>query len=311
MTRTVRASVPAPRRPARWPLTYWRRDALEGVAFVAPQAAGFLLFVAGPVLAIGWFALHDWNVIYGTFDFVGPANFAAMARDRALPTVIGASVIFAAGYVPLSVMLGLIAALAAHRVARASGVFRAAYFLPVVVSAVAWALVWRFMLQDEGALNGFLGALGVEGPNWLRDPGWSIGMVILVQVIKDIGFGMVIFLAALQGVPAEFEEAARIDGANGRRVIRHVTLPLVTPFIFLMVVLSTISSIKSFALIYLLTRGGPGYDTTTIPFYIYQQAFQTFDMGYASALAVMLFAIVMILTVGQFLLRKRWVVYED
>jgi multiple sugar transport system permease protein len=311
VTPELRANVPPPTRRPRRLLTYWQRDALEGVAFVSPQLAGFLLFVVGPVIAIGWFSLHDWNIIYDTFDFVGTENFEAMFRDQNLPTVVGASVIFAAGYVPLSVCLGLVVALALSKVAHAAGPMRTLYFVPVVVSAVAWALVWRFMLQDEGAVNGFLGAFGINGPNWLRDPGWAIGMVILVQVLKDVGFSMVIFLAALQGVSPEYEEAAHIDGANGRQVIWHVTLPLLTPFIFLVIVLSIISSIKSFALIFLLTRGGPGYDTTTIPFYVYQKAFQEFDMGYASALAVVLFVVVMILTAGQFAVRKRWVFYED
>ena len=311
MTPGVSAEAPPPPRRPRRLLTYWQRDALEGVGFVSPQLAGFLLFVVGPVIAIGWFSLHDWNIIYDTFDFVGIANFEAMFRDQSLPTVVGASIVFAAGYVPLSVGLGLLAALAVSKAAHAAGAMRTLYFIPVVVSAVAWALVWRFMLQDEGAVNGFLSAFGIAGPNWLRDPGWAIGMVVFVQVIKDIGFGLVIFLAALQGISPEYEEAARIDGADGREVIWHVTLPLLTPFIFLVIVLSIISSIKSFALIFLLTRGGPGYDTTTIPFYIYQKAFQEFDMGYASALAVVLFVVVMILTAGQFAVRKRWVFYEE
>jgi multiple sugar transport system permease protein len=302
---------PPGRRRSRWRPGYWQRDAIEGVAFVSPQLAGFLLFVVGPVLAIGWFALHDWNVIFGTFDFVGTANFEAMLEDKSLPTVVMASVLFAVGYVPLNVCLGLLAALAVSKAAYAAGAMRTVYFVPVVVSGVAWAIVWRFMLQDEGAVNGFLSALGIEGPNWLRDSGWAIGMVVVVQVLKDIGFSMVIFLAALQGIPPELEEAARIDGANGRNVFLHVTLPLLTPFVFLSIVLSVISSIKSFALIFLLTRGGPGYDTTTIPFYIYQQGFQNFDMGYASSLAVVLFVVVMFLTAGQFAMRKRWVFYEE
>ncbi len=313
MTHPAESSfLPPPKqRRSRWRLTYWQRDAVEGIAFVSPQLLGFLLFVVGPVLSIGWFALHDWNVIFGTFEFVGTDNFAAMLDDRSLPTVIVASVLFAVGYVPLNVCLGLFAALAVSKAPHAAGAMRTVYFVPVVVSAVAWALVWRFMLQDEGTVNGFLSVFGIQGPNWLRDPGWAIGMVVVVQVLKDIGFSMVIFLAALQGIPPEFEEAARIDGANGRKVFRYVTLPLLTPFVFLSIVLSVISSIKSFALIFLLTRGGPGYDTTTIPFYIYQQGFQNFDMGYASSLAVVLFLIVMILTAGQFAMRKRWVFYEE
>jgi len=290
---------------------YWQRDGLTGAAFVSPQALGFLVFVVGPVLAIGWFALHDWNVIFGTFDFVGLDNFEAMLRDRDLPTVVTASVLFAAGYVPLNVGLGLLLAVAIDRVAVGGGFLRTIWFIPVAISIVAWTLVWRMMLQDNGVFNGALASIGIDGPNWLRDEGWSILMVIVVQVLKDLGFSMVIFLAALQGIPRELEDAARIDGAGSRQVFAHVTVPLVTPFIFLVIILSIITSIKAFALVFLLTRGGPGYETTTIPFYTYQKGFQEFDMGYASALAVVLFVVVMVLTASQFAVRRRWVVYED
>lgn len=302
-------SVQGKHRPPRF--GYWQRDSLTGLAFVSPQVLGFGIFVVGPILAIAWFALHDWNVIYGTFDFVGVGNFEAMLKDRNLPTVVMASVLFAVGYVPLNVAFGLLLAFAIHKVAHAGGFLRTIWFIPVAVSIVAWAIVWRMMLQDNGVINGALAVLGIDGPNWLRDDGWSIATVIGVQVLKDLGFSMVIFLAALQNIPLELEDAARIDGANGRQVFRRITVPLVTPFIFLVMILSIITSIKSFALIFLLTRGGPGYDTTTIPFYTYQKAFQEFDMGYASALAVILFLVVMLLTGGQFAVRKRWVFSEE
>ena len=302
--------APAARRHRLRP-GYWQLDAVEGFLFISPQLLGFLVFVVGPTVAIGWFALHDWNIILGTFEFVGLTNFEDMLTDRNLPTVIGASVLFAAGYVPLSIALGLLLAIAIDRAVHAAGLFRTLYFVPVVVSAVAWTIVWRLLLQDNGAINGLLAGIGIDGPNWLRDPGWAIATVVAVQVIKDLGVGLVIFLAALQGIPPELEDAARIDGANGRGVFRFVTFPLLTPFIFLSLILSTIGSIKSFALIFLLTRGGPGYDTTTIPFYIYQQGFQDFEMGYASALAVVLFVVVFLLTAVQFASRKRWVVHEQ
>jgi multiple sugar transport system permease protein len=299
----------SPRRPVL--PGYWQRDGLTGAAFVSPLALGFAIFVVGPILAIGWFALHDWNVIFGTFDFVGLDNFEAMLRDRDLSTVVTASVLFAAGYVPLNVGLGLLLATAIDRVAMGGGFLRTIWFIPVAISIVAWTLVWRMMLQDNGVINGALAVFGIDGPNWLRDEGWSIAMVIVVQVLKDLGFSMVIFLAALQGIPRELEEAARIDGAGGRQVFARVTVPLLTPFIFLVIILSVITSIKAFALIFLLTRGGPGYDTTTIPFYTYQKGFQEFDMGYASALAVVLFVVVLVLTASQFAVRRRWVVYEE
>jgi multiple sugar transport system permease protein len=291
-------------------LTYWRRDAASGYAFIAPQAFGFGLFVLLPILIVGWYSLHEWNLINGNFDFIGSGNYGRLLSDPEIGPVALASTLFALGYVPLNVFLGLGAALAVNRATLAVGLFRTMYFAPVVVSLVAWAIVWRFLLQNDGALNGFLLMVGVDGPNWLREPLWAMAMVVVVQVLKTAGLSMVIFLAALQAVPRELEEAALVDGASGGQVVRRITLPLITPFIFLVVILSIITSLKSFALIYLLTRGGPGNATSVLAYYIYETGFQRFDMGYASAIAVVLFGVVLVLTAGQFLIRKRWVFDE-
>jgi multiple sugar transport system permease protein len=302
---------PAVRQQTRRGLTYWRRDALTGYAFIAPQYIGFLVFILGPIVAVFWFSLHDWHLIYRNFDFRGLGNFTDMASDDLMPTVARNSIVFALGYVPLVVGLGLILAIALNRVLRGIAIFRTLYFLPVVVSLVAWTIVWRFILNEQGALNGFLSIVGIDGPNWLRDPNLAMVSVILVQILKNAGFNMVLFLAALQGVPRELEDAARVDGADDRRVFRHVTLPLITPFVFLTTILAVITSLKSFSLIFLMTGGGPGDATTVLAYYIYEIGFQTFEMGYASALAVVLFLAVMVLTVSQFVIRKRWVVYES
>ena len=258
-----------------------------------------------------WFSLHDWHLIYRNFDFRGAGNFTDMLDDPLMATVATNSVVFALGYVPLVVALGLVLAVALNRALRGIALFRTLYYLPVVVSLVAWTIIWRFILNEQGVLNGFLATIGIDGPNWLRDPDLAMFSVILVQLLKNAGFNMVLFLAALQGVPPELQDAARVDGADGRRVFRHVTLPLITPFIFLAIVLSVITSLKSFSLIFLTTGGGPGDATMVLAYYIYEIGFQVFEMGYASALAVVLFLAVMALTIVQFVIRKRWVVYES
>lgn len=292
-------------------LNYRQRDRLSGYGFVAPQVIGFLIFVAGPILAVMWFSLNDWNLIVAELDFIGLGNYQAILQDREIGNVALNSVVFAAAYVPLNVGLGLLLAVAANRATRLVGVLRTMYFAPVVVSLVAWTIVFKFILQDRGVLNGALQIAGVDGPNWLREPAPALAMVIIVQVLKTAGLSMVIFLAALQGIPREVTEAARVDGATGWSLFRRITVPLISPFIFLTIVLSVINSIKSFALIQLLTEGGPGHATTVLAYYIYNQGFQRFEMGYASAVAVVLFVIVLGLTGAQFRLRQRWVYSEE
>lgn len=268
------------------------------------------MFIFGPIVAVFWLALHDWNLVFGSPKFAGLGNFARMLADEDIPQVALNSMFFAFGYVPLNVLLGLAIALAVHRATLAVPFFRTLYFAPVVVSLVAWSIVWRFLLQDDGVINAVLRLADVDGPNWLRDQSTALWMVVVVQVLKTAGFSMVLFLAALQAIPQELEEAARLDGAGAWALIRRVTLPLIAPFIFLVTVLSVITSLKSFALIYLLTGGGPGRATTVLAYYIYDQGFRRFEFGYASALAVILFAIVLLLTATQFALRRRWVYSE-
>ncbi len=302
-------------RPRRtwWPraITYWQRDSLAGYVFITPQLLGFLVFVLGPIVAVFWFSAHDWNIVSGRMQFSGLANYGAIGSDKLMGTVARNSIIFSLGYVPLNVGIGLALALALNRAIRGISLFRTFYFLPVVVSLVAWTIVWRFMLNNDGALNAGLRVLGLDGANWLRHETLAMAAVILVQILKNAGLSMVLFLAALQGIPRDLEEAARVDGAGDWRVFRHITVPMITPFIFLVTILAVITSMKSFALIFLMTRGGPGEATTVLAYYIYEVAFHFFEMGYASALAIILFVAVLLFTIIQFAIRKRWVFYES
>jgi multiple sugar transport system permease protein len=292
-------------------LSYWQRDRLSGYVFVSPLLVGFVVFVLGPVLAIFWYSLHDWTLIQPELRWNGLGNFQDILDDRLMPTVAWNSIVFALGYVPLTVGLGLVMALALNRAISGIGLFRTFYFMPVVVSLVAWTIVWRLILNTEGVLNATLAQVGIEGPNWLRDPAFAMASVIVIQILKNAGLSMVLFLAALQGVPKDLEEAARVDGAASHQVVRHITLPLITSFIFLATVLAVITSFKAFSLIFLTTLGGPGTATTVLAFYIYEEAFRSNAPDYASALAVILFVCVLGLTIIQFAIRKRWVFYEN
>ena len=171
--------------------------------------------------------------------------------------------------------------------------------------------MWSFLLQADGGLNGFLSLLGIQGPNWLRGEFTAMVAVIIVQVFKNVGLNMILFLAALQGVPEEIGEAARIDGASAWRRFRSITLPMISPTVLLVMILTIVGSLEVFAQIAVLTGGGPGNSTTVLVYYLYQQAFRFNDFGYASAIAVLLFLIVLVLTLVQWQTRKRWVFHEN
>lgn len=305
------SAVPRPdRRPRRGgerPRGYLRKDAWYGYAFIAPQVLGFLAFVLGPLVAVFWYSLHDYNTFSGGFSYAGFNNYQRLADDGTFRTVIGNTAIFSLGVIPANVVLGIALALLVNQRIPAISIFRTAFFVPVVISLVAWSLIWDYMLQDTGGVNAALSSVGIDGPNWLETERWSLASIIAVQVLKTAGVSMVLFLAALQNVPQEIVEAARVDGAGRNRILRHITLPLISPTILLVSILATINSLKAFAQVFLLTEGGPGVSSSILGYYIYDQAFNAFQVGYASTLAVVLFVIVLALTLAQWWTRKRWV----
>ncbi|GIM92141.1 carbohydrate ABC transporter permease [Paractinoplanes toevensis] len=288
-----------------------RQDRLTAYAFIAPQLAGTVAFVLVPLVLVFWYSLHEWNVLANTFTFTGADNYRQLADDPNVPKVLLATLFFSAGLVVVNLSLALLLAVLLNQKLRGTTVFRVLFFSPVVVSLVAWTIVWRFMLQDNGGINAFLDAAGVDGPNWLRSGGTAMAAVIVVQVIKNVGLNMVLFLAALQGVPQELYEAARTDGANAWTVFRRITLPLISPTILLTSIITVVGSLQVFAQIAVLTEGGPGTSTTVLVYYLYQQAFQFHAFGYGATLSVLLFLIVLALTLFQWQLRKRWVFHES
>jgi len=220
--------------------------------------------------------------------------------------VVRNSVIFAVGLVPLNMALALMLALALSRRFPGVIVFRTVFFAPVVTSAVAWAIVWKFLLQGEaGFINQILAHVGIDGPNWLREPNWAMAAVIVTRVIKMVGLNMILYIAALQSISGEYSEAARLDGANGWQIFSQITWPLLAPTTLVIMVLTTIGSFKVFDHIYLMTNGGPENGTLVLAFYIYQQAFKFFATGYASALAMIMFVLILVLTIIQLLLRRK------
>jgi len=189
--------------------------------------------------------------------------------------------------------------------------YRAAFFLPVITVTVAVALIWRWMYEPRaGIINTGLRAIGLPGPAWLGDPHWAMAAIIIMSVWKGFGYNMVLFLAGLQGIPITIYEAAMLDGANAWQRFWKITLPLLSPMVFLAVVLTVISSFQVFDQAYVMTNGGPANATNTIVLYIYQNGFQYFRMGYASAIAWVLFGVIFLFTLAQMRLQGSWVQYE-
>ena len=281
-------------------------DTLHAYLFISPQVLGFLALVLGPLIAVFVFSLQSRNLLTGRVAFVGLSNFRAVLGDRLFYTVLTNSLTFTAGLVALNVTLALGLALLLARGFRGSTAFRTLFFASVITSAAAWAIVWRFILQGEhGVLNQFLGLVGIDGPNWLREPRWAMASVIVTRVLKNVGLNMTIYLAALKSIPDEYAEAARVDGASGWGILRAITIPLLAPTTLFVSIITVTSALQVFDHILLMTAGGPENATNVLVYYIYRQAFQFFDIGYASALAVFLFIAALGLTLAMWMVRGR------
>jgi len=296
-------------KPVFW--TMERRDSLAGFLFIAPQLIGIVTFVLIPLGLVFWYSLHEWNVLAQTFRFQGLANYQALLSDPGVPQVLGATALFSIGLVIVNMALALLLAVLLDQKLKGITVYRTLFFSPVVVSLVAWTIVWSFLLQNNGGINAMLAVVGIDGPNWLRQPTTAMISVIVVQVFKNVGLNMILFLAALQGVPKELYEAARVDGTPAWKQFRRITVPMISPTILLTSIITIVGSLQVFAQIAVLTQGGPGLSTTVLVYYLYQQAFQFHKFGYGATLSILLFVIVAILTFAQWQMRRRLVFYEN
>jgi|TARA_A100001391_G_scaffold86805_1_gene57088 multiple sugar transport system permease protein len=309
MTVAAQTSSEKVRKRPFW--TMERRDSLAGYVFIAPQLIGIAIFVLIPLGLVFWYSLHEWNVLAQTFRFQGLDNYRALFADPGLPQVLGATALFSLGLVVLNMALALLLAVLLDQKLKAIAVYRTLFFSPVVVSLVAWTIVWSFLLQNNGGINAVLALFGIDGPNWLRGSTTAMISVIVVQVFKNVGLNMILFLAALQGVPRELYEAARVDGTPAWAQFTRITMPMISPTILLTSIITIVGSLQVFAQIAVLTQGGPGMSTTVLVYYLYQQAFQFHKFGYGATLSILLFAIVAVLTFVQWQMRRRIVFYEN
>ena len=290
------------------------REEIAGWLWTSPWLLGFFLFVFGPMVASLYLSFTKY-AIGGTPQVIGLDNFvrALSGRDDLFWPSMGRTVEYAFVMVPIGIGLSLLAAMLLNQGLKGTSVFRTLFFLPSLTPIVAAAVIWRWLYQpDFGAINWLLWQLGVdEGPRWLTSPSLALPSLMLIGLWASVGGGaMVIFLAGLQGVPRELHDAAAIDGANAWQRFRNVTLPLMTPTIFFNLVIGIIAALKVFALAVLATQGGPNYATWFFNLHLYNNAFQFFEMGYASALAWIFFLLVVTLTFLNVRWSRSWVYYE-
>ena len=286
-----------------------KREALAGYLAIMPWLLGFIVFSAGPMAASLVLVFMKWEVITPP-QFVGLDNFAMLFQDPLVGKALYNTAFYTLFAVPLHLLSALAAALLLNVGVRGSNIYRSLIYLPSQMPAVASAILWFFVFSPTyGLANAVLGWFGVEPQKWL----WDVDLVkpaLVIMAVWSLGNTMIIFLAGLQGISEALYEAARIDGANTWNLFRNITLPMLSPTIFFNLILSIIGSFQVFTSVFVMTSGGPGNASLMLVLYIYRHGFQNFNMGYASLLAWLLFAIVLLMTFMQFRVSRRWVFYE-
>lgn len=291
--------------------TQARRENLWGWLLISPWLIGFLVFTLGPMIASAYLSFTDWDIITPP-KWVGLRNYTYMFfKDPIALHSFRITILYAAISVPLRLVFGLAIALLMNQKVRGIFVFRTIYYLPAVLSGVAVALLWRWVFNSEfGLVNTLLWTLfGVEGPSWLVDPRWVMSAFIVMS-LWDVGGPMLIYLAGLQGIPSDLYEAAEVDGANTWHRFWKITLPMMTPVLFFNLVIGIIAALQVFTQAFIITEGGPNNATMFSILYMYLNAFRFFKMGYASAIAWLLFVLILVLTLFIFRSSASWVHYE-
>lgn len=284
-----------------------RREWLAGYLFVAPDVLGLAIFVGIPMLMGLGFGLFDVSG-FGGYTFIGFANYKRMFSDPQFLDSLRVTVLYVVFFVPLLFVVSLALAILVNQKIPLVGIFRNLFFMPNVVSLVVIGFVWQFILVDKiGVVNTILATVGISGISWLGDPHFALWTVIVISIWFLMGYYMIIFLGGLQDIPREYYDAARVDGADSWTIFRAITWPLLKPtsfFVLLVSLVASVAGLQAFNLIYIMTIGGPANSTTLGIFYIYQQAFQFGDFGYAAAMASFLVLLLLILTAIMFVLTK-------
>ncbi|CAM4495603.1 sugar ABC transporter permease [Paenibacillus macerans] len=283
-----------------------------GYLFILPWLLGLLLFTIGPMLFSLLLAFSKWDIITGvkSIEWVGVDNFRAIFQDDLFYQSLKVTFVFALVSVPLYQILSLLAAMLLNMRSRGMKLFRLIYFMPSVIPAVAVSMMWVMIFNPEyGILNRALALFGIQGPAWLQDPSYALGALI-VMGIWGIGNTIIIYLSGLQGVPEELYEAAELDGAGRLRRFSSITLPMISPTIFFNLIMGIIGGFQYFTQAFVMTNGGPLNSTLFYNLYLYNKAFQDYEMGYASALSWILFVIILVFTLLVIRSSSMWVYYQ-
>lgn len=283
----------------------YRKEKIFGFLFILPPVIGFLLFTLYPALYSVYGSFTDWNGL-GQMNFIGLDNYKTLFTDNFFYTSMYNTFFLMIG-IPIGLLLSLLLALGLNRKIPGTTAFRVIYYVPVISSLAAISILWQWAYNgDYGLVNQFLGLFGIKGPNWLANTATVKPAIILMTIWKGLGFSMLLYLAALQSVSRTYYEAAELDGASGFSMFRHITWPMVKPVTFFLVVTNIIGGSQIFTEINIMTpTGGPEYSSATVVFYIWQKAFENLQMGYASAMAVILGLFIFIVTLIQFKMNER------
>lgn len=278
--------------------------------FLLPSLAGLILFQLIPMLSSAVLSFTDWDMLTAA-KWAGFRNYAEALKDETSLASLYHIFQYIAGYMPVVLAFGLLLSVLLNRKMKGVKLYRVFIFIPVITSWVAVSIVWRWLLNGQsGLVNYLLSLAGIQGPVWLQDFFWAMPSIIAVSVWKDIGYVTIILLGGLQEISDDYYEAATIDGANGFQKFARVTLPLLTPSLFFVLVISLINGFQLFDQVMVMTNGGPAGSTSTLVQQVYENAFQNYKMGFASAQSWILFVIIFAVTMIQQQLQKRWVIYD-
>jgi multiple sugar transport system permease protein len=296
--------------PPRRFLTSRRREALAGILFAGPWLIGFFALVLVPLLDSLWYSFTSYDVLHAA-HFIGLTNYHDLFGDALAQQSFGNTVYMAAIGVPIGVIAALIMALLLNQEVRGISIYRTIFYLPSITPIVAASLLWLWLLNGNyGFINDALALVNINGPNWFNDASWAKPAIIVMITWGSAGSTMIILLAGLKNIPLSLYEAAQIDGASVLSQFRHITLPMLSPTLFFVIVISVINTFQIFTQAYITTQGGPLNSTLFYVYYLFDNAFGYFKMGYASAMAWMLFVVILALTIVQFRLARYWVFYE-
>jgi multiple sugar transport system permease protein len=307
ITNEVKAPPRSPKRASK----LGRREAIDGMLMALPWVIGFILLTVGPMLFGLYVSFTKWDIVSSP-KWVGFDNYVRMfsGKDRYFYQALKVTFLYTILSVPIHVVLDIIIASLLNMKLKGTNIFRSIFYLPYILPIVATVVLWSWVFNaDYGLVNYALSLIGIQGPKWLQDQHWALFSIVIMN-LQYLGFGMMVMLAGLQRVPIELYEAASMDGAGWWHRLRHITLPMTSSVIFYIVIIHISGSIQTFTQSFLLTNGGPNYATYFYMLHLYNEAWRSFRMGYASALAWVLFLIILAITILNFRLSRYWV-YTD